>query len=60
MIRRKFCGKEYMFPLLYGSILDLWYREWKTPKKGASSEQMVLVVKKWKDESTWRMFRRKK
>ena len=58
MIKRKFCGKEYMFPALYGTILDRWYGDWKVPRGGSSREEMVIIVKKWKDQSTWKLLRR--
>jgi hypothetical protein len=57
-IERDFCGQKYMIPAMYGTLCDLWYRNWKTPKGGASREEMVIVIQKWEDEETWRLIRR--
>jgi len=49
-----FCGVKTNIPVRYGEILDVWYPDWATPRKGgASKEEIVLIVNKWKEPQLW-------
>lgn len=58
-ISYEFKKKFYQIPEKYGTILDMWYPNWKIPKAGGtSSEEMLLIIDRWSDEKTWKMRRR--
>lgn len=49
-------GMKLNVPLNAGSCCDLWYPGWLTPKEsGTSAKAIVARVKKWEDQSTWKM-----
>ena len=49
-----FCGVQTYMPRRYGEILDVWYPDWAVPRKGgASKEEIVLIVDKWREPKKW-------
>ena len=49
-----FCGVQTNIPKRYGEILDVWYPDWVVPRKGgASKEEILLIVDKWKEPKKW-------
>ena len=49
----KFCGISVNVPADSGSCLDSWYRDWLSPRGGASKAQKHLFIKNWGNKSTW-------
>jgi len=44
----------WKIPGMYGSVLDQWYKGWYTPVVGCSStEDLLLIVPKWKQKDGW-------
>ncbi len=53
---KKLYGERYNIPYMYGSCLSYWYGDFMTPREGgASSCEMLTIIGKWSDESTWKM-----
>lgn len=49
-----FCGVQTNIPRRYGELLDVWYPDWAVPRKGgASKEEIVLIVDKWREPEKW-------
>ena len=40
--------RNVFFPLMYGHLLDTWYPDWKTPRKGESTSPWILEMKSCK------------
>jgi len=54
-----FLGEKVNVPRKYGTVLDLWYPGWATPKTGgASKEDYLAVINNWNNEGSW-IFRRR-
>ncbi len=56
LVEIDFEGIKYNVPLMVGSILDYWYPNWHTPKKGGSSKKnVVVVIYDWRNRNSWRI-----
>jgi hypothetical protein len=52
----KFHGINLQFPANIGTCADFWYPGWWLPKTGHSShKQIICIVRKWRDEKTWKI-----
>ena len=50
----RFAGAEYNIPHYPGALLDELYPGWAIPRQGgASSQHVVIAIRKWTDEKTW-------
>lgn len=50
-----FLGQKIRIPKYSGACLDLWYPDWRTPRKGGSSCGTLMSVKNWNDKKTWKI-----
>lgn len=48
-----FLGQKVRIPKNSGACLDFWYPDWLTPRKGGNSYGIPMIVKNWKEKSTW-------
>ena len=47
--KKQLTRHEFKIPRKYGTLLDLWYPDWKTPRKGESHTPYVVRMKNCKD-----------
>lgn len=48
----------FRIPRMYGSVLEYWYGDFMTPRKGGSSTTEVLcIVGDWNDQKTWKIMK---
>lgn len=50
-----FRGVKVQIPEKYGHALDWFYPGWVVPAKGSSRKQVVLVIKEWANQRTWKV-----
>jgi hypothetical protein len=47
--RKQLTQHEFYIPRKYGTLLDLWYPDWKTPRKGTSQSPYIVKMRSCKE-----------